>query len=113
MLDPQVDGVRDMTDTIAERIATLGGVPEGTPQAIVSKRTWDDYKLGKDLVMNHLAALDKVYNGVNADHRAAIEKLEELDAVSEDMVTGQLADLEQYQWFVRAHLESANGDLSQ
>ena len=31
MLDPQVDGVRDMTDTIAERIATLGGVPEGTP----------------------------------------------------------------------------------
>ena len=63
--------------------------------------------------MNHLAALDKVYNGVNSDHRAAIEKLEDLDAVSEDMVTGQLADLEQYQWFVRAHLESANGDLSQ
>lgn len=113
MLDPQVDGVRDMTDTIAERIATLGGVPEGTPQAIVSKRSWEDYKLGKDLVLNHLAALDKVYNGVNADHRAAIEKLEELDPVSEDMVTGQLADLEQYQWFVRAHLESASGELKE
>ena len=113
MLDPQVDGVRDMTDTIAERIATLGGVPAGTPQAIVDKRTWEDYKLGKDLVMNHLAALDKVYNGVNADHRAAIEKLGELDPVSEDMVTGQLADLEQYQWFVRAHLESASGELKE
>lgn len=32
MLDPQVDSVREMTDTIAERIATLGGVPFGTPQ---------------------------------------------------------------------------------
>ena len=32
MLDPQVDAVRGMTDTIAERIATLGGVPKGTPK---------------------------------------------------------------------------------
>jgi len=27
MLDPQVDFVREMSDTIAERIATLGGRP--------------------------------------------------------------------------------------
>jgi len=29
------------------------------------------------------------------------------------MVTGQLADLEQFQWFVRAHIESGSGELSQ
>ncbi|MEE4191160.1 MAG: ferritin-like domain-containing protein, partial [Halieaceae bacterium] len=30
MLDPQVDTVREMVDQVAERIATLGGVPKGT-----------------------------------------------------------------------------------
>jgi starvation-inducible DNA-binding protein len=35
----------------------------------------------------------------------------ELDPVSEDMLIGQLSDLEQFQWFIRAHLESSDGDL--
>lgn len=112
MLDPQVDAVREMTDTIAERIATLGGVPLGTPQSIVDRRTWKDYSLGKALVIEHLGALDLVYNGVNADHRSAIAKVADLDPVSEDMLVGQLTDLEQFQWFIRAHLESADGNLS-
>ena len=113
MLDPQVDAVRGMTDTIAERIATLGGVPKGTPKAIVEGRSWEDYSLGKGLVLDHLKALDKVYEGVNGDHRTAIERLGDIVPVSEDMVTGQLADLEQFQWFVRAHIESGSGELSQ
>lgn len=113
MLDPQVDAVREMTDTIAERIATLGGEPLGTPGAIVNGRSWDDYGFGKALVTDHLVALDKVYTGVNKDHRKAIDTLGELDPVSEDMVTGQLAQLEQFQWFVRAHIESATGELKQ
>ena len=36
MLDPQVDAVRGMVDAAAERIATLGGSPVGTPGAIVA-----------------------------------------------------------------------------
>lgn len=113
MLDPQVEAVREMTDTIAERIATLGGVPVGTPKSIVDRRTWNEYSLGKGLVTEHLGALDKVYNGINADHRKAIEMISDLDPVSEDMLVSQLADLEQFQWFVRAHIESSTGELTQ
>jgi starvation-inducible DNA-binding protein len=112
MLDPQVDAVREMTDTIAERIATMGGTPAGTPQSLVDRRSWDDYSLGKALVMEHLGALDLVYNGVNSDHRKAISEMGDLDPVSEDMLIGQLTDLEQFQWFIRAHLESSDGNLS-
>ena len=112
MLDPQVDVVREMTDTIAERIATLGGVPVGTPKSIVDRRTWNEYSMGKGLVTEHLGALNEVYNGINADHRKAIETLSELDPVSEDMITSQLAELEQFQWFIRAHLESSTGELN-
>src|SRR6476660_1250064 len=41
MLDPQVDAVRAMADATAERIATLGLPPVGTPGALVEARTWD------------------------------------------------------------------------
>ena len=64
MIDPQVDAVRAMTDNTAERIATLGGAPLGTPGAIVRGRTWDDYSLGRAVTTEHLGALDVVYQGV-------------------------------------------------
>lgn len=112
MLDPQEASTREMIDVLAERIATLGGVPMGTPGSLVERRDWDDYDLGKAMAIEHLAALDIVYNGVNGDHRAAIEKLADLDPVSEDILTGQLGQLELFQWFVRAHLESGDGTLA-
>ena len=111
MLDPQVDAVRAMVDEIAERIATLGGVPVGTPGALVDRRDWDDYDLGRATAQQHLAALDIVYNGVNGDHRTAIAELGEIDPVSEDLLVAQLGQLELFQWFVRAHLESETGSL--
>src|SRR4051794_25512025 len=73
MLDPQVDAVRLMVDETAERIAILGGSPVGTPGALVKSRSWDDYALGRDDAMAHLAALDKVYEGLVESHREAIE----------------------------------------
>lgn len=112
MLDPQVDAVRAMVDTTAERIATLGGSPLGTPGAIVAGRTWDDYSIGRDDAIAHLGALDEVYTGVIASHRDAIEATDEPDPVTQDMLIAQAAELEQFQWFVRAHLESADGTVS-
>ena len=111
MLDPQVDEVREMSDQIAERIATLGGSPRGTPGAIAETRTWDDYGLDRAPSVRHLAALDAVYSGVIGDHRAAQAELAELDPVSEDLFIGHLADLELFQWFVRAHLQDETGDV--
>ncbi|WP_289028422.1 DNA starvation/stationary phase protection protein [uncultured Paraglaciecola sp.] len=93
MLDPQVESVREMTDTLAERIATLGGVPVGTPKSIVDRRSWGEYSLGKAMVAEHLSALDNVYTGINKDHRKAIDTLGDIDPVSEDIVISQLAEL--------------------
>jgi len=111
MLDPQVDGVREMVDDVAERIATLGGSPCGTPGALVAARSWEDYSIGRDDAIAHLGALDLVYSGVIADHRTAIDKTEEADPVTQDLLINQAGELEQYHWFVRAHLENADGSL--
>ncbi|MCB0942238.1 MAG: DNA starvation/stationary phase protection protein [Mycobacterium sp.] len=112
MIDPQVELVRGYADDVAERIATLGQSPQGTPGAIIKDRTWDDYSVGRDTVQAHLAALDLVYDGVIEDVRKGIATTEELDPVTQDMLIGQAAELEKFQWFVRAHLENAGGALS-
>jgi starvation-inducible DNA-binding protein len=112
MLDPQVDAVRAMVDETAERIATLGGSPVGTPGALVRQRDWDDYSIGRADAIAHLGALDVVYSGIIEAHRAAIEETEEPDPVTQDMLIGQAGQLEQFHWFVRAHLEAADGSLS-
>ena len=112
MLDPQVDLVRGFSDDIAERIAALGASPVGTLGAQERERSWDDYSLGRDTAQRHLAALNKVYGGVIADHRSAIAETGDFDPVTEDMLTGQSAELEKFQWFVRAHLEGADGQLA-
>jgi starvation-inducible DNA-binding protein len=112
MLDPQVDAVRAMADETAERIATLGTAPIGTPGALVAARTWDDYAIGRAGAIEHLGALDLVYAGVIEDHRKAIESTGDVDPITEDMLIDQTRQMELFHWFVRAHLESSGGQLS-
>jgi starvation-inducible DNA-binding protein len=112
MLDPQYARVSEIVDQLAERITTLGGSPDGRPGSLVQQRTWDDYSLERDLVDAHLAALDLVYIGVIEAHREAIDTTEELDPVTQDILIEQTEDLEQFHWFVRAHLEDAGGRLA-
>ena len=112
MLDPQYAGVALMIDAVAERVATLGGVPSGLPGKLVETRTWDDYDLGRAETQAHLAALDLVYRAVISDHRASIEEVDDIDPVSGDLLIGQTGILEEYHWFVRSHLADYAGGLS-
>lgn len=111
MLDPQVDLVREYADAVAERIAAMGHAPKGRPGDIIKARTWDDYPLERDTVEAHLTELNRVYDGVVTDNRAAIEDFGKRDPVSEDLLIGQTGELEQFQWFIRAHLEQPDGSL--
>lgn len=111
MIDPQVEQVRAMADDVAERIAALGGVALGTPGALVDQRTWNDYSIGRRDAIAHLGALNLVYTGIIEDVRKAVQATGEIDPATEDLLIGQLRDLEQFQWFVRAHLETAGGTL--
>ncbi len=110
MLDDFVEKVRPMADETAERIRTLGGVPCGTPQKIIDSRHWDDYDIGRHMSATHLVALEAVYEGVIGDHRKAMAQAADVDPVTEDMLIGQIAELELMQWFVHSFLEHAGGD---
>ena len=112
MLDPQVDAVRLMVDAAAERITTLGGSPSGTPGALVAQRDWDDYSIGRAGTLEHLGALDVVYAGIIEAQRRAVDASEDPDPVTQDLLIAQSAQLEQFHWFVRAHLDGPDGSLS-
>ena len=112
MIDPQVDDVRNFSDDIAERIATLGGSPQGTPGGLVGRRSWDEYSIGRATTQEHLGALDLVYQGVITSYRDNLKELDDLDLVTQDMLIAQTDKLELFHWFVRAHLEDKSGALS-
>jgi starvation-inducible DNA-binding protein len=105
MIDPQVDIVRDAVDEIAERIATLGGSPNGLSEAIISAKIWTKYPLeGREDSLAHLRQLDNSYVDAIVNLRNGISKLDELDVISSNILQDVTQSLEQFQWFVRSHL---------
>lgn len=111
MLDDQVEKVRLMSDEVAERISTMGGIANGLPGGLTSGRAWDDYELGRGIVPAHLGALDRLYDGVISGHRDALAMTGQIDPITEDLLISQTRTLELFQWFVRAHLENTSGEI--
>jgi starvation-inducible DNA-binding protein len=111
MLDPQVTEVRNWADTVAERIATMGVSPKGTPGAIVTGRTWEDYPLNRASSLAHISALNQVYTDVIKDFRTAIAETGKVDPISEDILIEVTRGLELFQWFLRSFITKADGSL--
>lgn len=113
LMDEQTMVVRDLVDEVAERIGTLGGIAAGLAGQVTEMRdAGHDYALGRAPVLAHLGALDKVYERVTSSHRKAIEEVGAIDPISEDLLIAQSAKLELNHWFIRAHLENVDGQLS-
>ena len=98
MLDPEVDET-------AERIATLGGTPDGRADAITRNRTWKPFDVdGRAGTEKYLEALIEYYDAFIADDRKAIAELDELDVISSNIIQDHVQELEKFQWFMRSHL---------
>jgi starvation-inducible DNA-binding protein len=109
MLDEHVDKVRRMADALAERVATLGYMPNGLVGYVSNHRDHPDYALGRATVEAHLGALDHLYSQVIGSHREAAVTTEDPDPVTNDILIGQTGELEQLQWLLRAHIENVSG----
>lgn len=113
LMDEQNETVLGLIDEVAERIVTLGGIAAGLPNQVGQFRdAGEDYALGRAPVLAHLGALDKTYERLGSGHRDAIEKIDEIDPVTGDLLISQTAALEMNHWFIRAHLTNVDGELS-
>lgn len=92
-------------DTMAERIATLGGKPDGRSGAIASGTDLDAYPdaTGGNA---HIAALADRFAAVGDKTRKGIDEADEIgDADTADILTATSRFLDQSLWFLEAHLE--------
>jgi len=101
-LDEILDGVRIMTDDLAERIAALGRHPDGRPATLAKDTTLDTLPEGK-------IAADEAIELISSQMAACVNQLRDklsvlgkADPVSEDLVIGALATLEKQHWLLRS-----------
>ncbi|BBK41085.1 DNA starvation/stationary phase protection protein [Allostella vacuolata] len=105
LFDAIAGRVDAQVDELAERVTALGGVAEGTLQAVSTKTTLPAYPvtLGGGQHVARLADAIAVYGKAA---RAAIDEAAGLgDADTADLFTGISRAMDKDLWFLEAHLE--------
>ncbi|MDX3806324.1 DNA starvation/stationary phase protection protein Dps [Bosea thiooxidans] len=104
-----LDGFRDEldvhVDTIAERIAQLGGIALGTTQTTADTSSLKAYPTDIIAVQDHLTALIERYADAGNKVREAIDACDEAgDADSADILTAYSRMLDKSLWFLQSNL---------
>ena len=92
------------TDDVAERLVQLGGVAEGTVQAVAwGTRLWP-YPLSIRAGQDHVEAFSSALARFGKYVREAIEEADKAgDADTADLFTGISRGIDKMLWFVEAH----------
>lgn len=105
MLDKLAAVAQAHVDTVAERIATFGGSPNGTVRGLVHAVGLDeDCPTGRVGMAAYLSYLNHCYTETITKERDLLGTTGVLDVVTQDMLTGHLQELEKNQWFIRAEI---------
>jgi starvation-inducible DNA-binding protein len=103
-LDELVDSWRDLADTVAERAVAVGHWPDGQAQAVAAGK--DHAPIERGPVEDHavLRLLAGRLTEVSERSRQRVERLGELDLVSQDVLIEVVRKLEEQLWMSRAQL---------
>jgi len=97
----------EQTDTIAERITTLGGVANGTARETAAKSTLNEADLSASDDASMLKFLvHNVAHHANAIRTAVQESADLGDAITADLFTQLTRELDKDLWFLEAHIQS-------
>jgi starvation-inducible DNA-binding protein len=106
LFDQLHGNIEQHVDTIAERIAALGGSAHGTVHAAAGATSLAPYPLQLSDGVEHLQALADRLGDFASKIRAAIAAAERLgDAGTADLFTAVSRDADKYLWFLEAHLQ--------
>ena len=103
-LAAEIDG---HVDEMAERITALGGIAEGTVQAVAGRSKLDAYPLDIAEGRAHLDALAAAYARFAKSVRKAIDEADKAgDADTSDLFTGISRSADKGLWLLEAHLQA-------
>lgn len=104
-LDELIDSWREFSDTVAERAVALGYIPDGQAAAVSSGSEIppvERSRLGTETVVRELT---QRLADVTERIRGRMDRLEELDLASQDVLIEIIRELEKQQWMLRVQLE--------
>ena len=108
LFDSVASHLEEQTDTVAERISTLGGVANGTLREAAAKSGLKEADLtASDAVSMLKFLVHNVAHHANAMREAVQESNDLDDAITFDLFTQLTRELDKDLWFLEAHLTSA------
>jgi starvation-inducible DNA-binding protein len=107
LFDKVNEAVEDYVDEIAERAVQLGGVALGTARMAAHGSKLPEYPVEAVDGRSHVEALSTVLAAFGKNARAAIDEATGLgDADTADLFTEVSRGIDQWLWFVEAHLQA-------
>lgn len=101
-LDELVALSRRHTDAVAERATAIGVSPNGKASTVAKDAGLPNYPEGWQQVDKTIAAIVSILKAIIDNLRARIEATEKSDLVTQDLLIGIAADLEQAHWMWQA-----------
>ena len=107
LFDKVSEAVEDYVDKIAERIAQLGGIAEGTVRAAAGRTRLEEYPLAIADGLAHVEAVARALSTFGREARNTIELADTLnDADTADLFTEVSRGIDKWLWFVEAHSQA-------
>jgi len=107
LFDKVAEELEEFTDDIAERAVELGGVAQGTIQAVSKNSRLKAYPLDLASGKGHIARLSGALARFGASARAAIDTAARFgDADTADLFTGVSRGVDKLLWMVEAHTQA-------
>jgi starvation-inducible DNA-binding protein len=107
LFDKVAQSVEGYVDQIAERIAQLGGIAEGTVRLAASRTRLPEYPLEIAEGMEHVEGVARALSTFGKEARSTIDEANALDdADTADLFTEISRGTDQWLWFVEAHSQA-------
>lgn len=104
LLDELYDGVGEYADLVAERIAQLGGIADGTAATIEKRSTLDNYPVRPLTHKEHLLYVVTAIAQVASEVRNSVDWSDELgDTATADIFTEISRGLDVWLWKFESH----------
>jgi starvation-inducible DNA-binding protein len=100
-LDELVDAWRDAADEVAERAVALGHAPDGRIATLAAQTPLAALDAGPQQDAELIGALTSLLTEAIGTIRTRMDRLEDVDTVTADLLHGVVATLEQQAWMIR------------
>ena len=106
-LDTLIDSWREAADTVAERAVALGYDPDARAQTVAATTILEPLPEGQLLDETVITAFTELLTTAIGDIRERMDRLEDVDTVTADVLHGIVAGLEENLWMIRSQAPKA------